>query len=159
MVAAPEGLLILGGGDYMKVKNLIPILVIGVFLSSFYVIFSNVELIFEKSKYVFPITVIGASVNIILNFLLIPKYGYEVAAYTTVIGYLIIAISHYFVSRRIVKEQLFNMKIICLLCLVLVIAAIVTMITYGMSSIYRYIIFVALGVIFVLTYKKSKSKG
>ena len=53
---APEGLLILGGNHYVETAELIPILISGIFFSSFYLVFSNVEFVYEKTQYVFPIT-------------------------------------------------------------------------------------------------------
>lgn len=105
---APEGLYILGGQKYMAALNIIPILVLGIFFSSFYFIFSNVEFVYEKNKMVFPITFLGAAINILLNYFWIPMYGYTAAAYTTLIGYLFIALCHYIVSVIILKKNIYN---------------------------------------------------
>jgi len=48
----------------------------------------------------------GAVVNVGLNFLLIPRYGYMAAAVTTLLGYLTLDIVAYAVSRRILKWKL-----------------------------------------------------
>lgn len=140
MLLAPEGLYILGGDRYLEAKSIVPILVVGIFFSTFYYVFSNIEFVYEKTKYIFPITVIGAFINVFLNYLLIPRYGYEVAAYTTLIGYIIIALSHYIVSYRIVKKDIFNIKrvsvwLICLIC-----GSAITTVLYSWFSILRYII-------------------
>jgi peptidoglycan biosynthesis protein MviN/MurJ (putative lipid II flippase) len=43
---------------------------------------------------------VSSAVNVGLNFLLIPEYGMWAAAWTTVAGYLILAVTIYFYSRR-----------------------------------------------------------
>ncbi|MCF8296628.1 MAG: oligosaccharide flippase family protein [Saprospiraceae bacterium] len=67
----------------------------------------------EKSKIVSYIMVFAAAVNIILNFWLIPKYGYLGAAITTLISYIIyftlayyFSQKHFYVKRKIYKNVL-----------------------------------------------------
>ena len=153
---APEGLLILGGSEYASTLNIVPILVVGIFFSSFYFLFSNVEFVYEKTQYIFPVTVIGASVNILLNFLLIPEYGYKVAAATTLIGYTIITFLHFVISKHMVEERLYDYKTILIYVILLVSVAIVSTFLYSICSIYRYIMIAIASVVLVaIIYKKD----
>lgn len=155
---APEGLYILGGEKYLVSLNIVPVLVVGIFLSSSYFIFSNIEYVKEKTKYVFPITAAGAIVNIALNWLLIPKFGYQAAAYTTFIGYLIIAVLHYCVAKKIAGQNIYDMKYICLLFAAFVTLAAVALVLYQLPWIVRYIVSLILLGISIYLYKSGKIK-
>jgi O-antigen/teichoic acid export membrane protein len=152
MLVAPEGLLILGGGKYISVKSLVPVLIVGVFFSTFYEIFSNVEFIYEKSKYIFPVTLLGAGVNILLNYFLIPIWGYKIAAYTSVLGYMIIAICHYILSYKIVGKNIFNIKNLGLAVCIFIGFATLSSLSYNLHWAVRYGAFLALLILGVFVY-------
>ncbi|MBQ5927246.1 MAG: polysaccharide biosynthesis protein, partial [Clostridia bacterium] len=161
MFLAPEGLFILGGRKYLQTLNIIPILIAGIFFSSFYFIFSNVEFLYEKTKWIFPITLIGAGLNILLNFLFIPKYGYKAAAYTTLISYMLVALFHYLVSLKIMKQNIYPMKSICLYVLLLISGAIASIFLYQLHFIVRYafLLIILIGVtVSALYFLKKKNK-
>lgn len=157
---APEGLLLLGGEKYLSSLNIVPILVVGIFLSSFYSVFSNIEFVQEKTKMIFPITLLGAAINIGLNFLLIPKFGYEAAAYTTFISYLVVAVAHFIVSYRIIKKDIYNFKILSLLIFIYVFLAMLSLILFRLNNIIRYIVINALivGLVVIIVIKKELLK-
>lgn len=139
---APEGLFILGGGnrEYLKALSIIPVLIVGIFFSSFYFVFSNIEFVYEKTKYIFPVTLAGTFFNIILNYLLIPKFGYSVAAYTTFIGYLFTAVCHYFISRRIVREDVYKINHIIICLVVFILLSFGGIILYNVHFIVRWLL-------------------
>ena len=159
MLLAPEGIYILGGEKYLEAISIVPILVLGAFLSSFYFIFSNVEFINKKANMVFPITVLGAGTNIALNWILIPKLGYEAAAYTTVIGYLVIAFCHYYYSYRIAKKNLFDMKFIASMLVALFIASVLCIFIYRTSLWIRYLLIATFLVTVIFLLKKYLGLG
>lgn len=139
MLLAPEGLYLLGGKKYLPALEIIPILITGIYFSTFYFIFSNIEFVYEKNKMIFPITLMGMSVNIVLNWILIPQYGYKVAAYTTFIGYLLIAFAHYFVSRKIIGKDIYNIKKIFFWVIILVFSSFAVIMLYKINNIVRYV--------------------
>lgn len=159
MLLAPEGIYILGGEKYLEAISIVPILVLGAFLSSFYFIFSNVEFINKKTSMIFPITILGAGINLVLNWILIPKLGYEAAAYTTVVGYLVIAFCHYYYSYRIAKKNIFDMKFIALMLIVLLIASMMCIFMYQISLWVRYMLIAAFLIAVVLLLKKQLGFG
>ncbi|MCR4660824.1 MAG: oligosaccharide flippase family protein [Clostridia bacterium] len=155
MLFAPEGVYILGGVDYLIALPIVPILICGTFFSSFYFIFSNVEFINKKTKIAFPITLTGALINISLNWCLISVYGYEAAAYTTLIGYVFIAICHYVYSRLIAKEKIFDMKTILALLFCLIGCTFGCIYIYKLSSWIRYLLIFFVGVISIIVFFKK----
>lgn len=125
MLVSPELVIILSRGRmeyYDAVYCVIPIVASGffVFLYNFP---ACVEYYHAKTKLIALCTAIAAAVNVILNYLLIEKNGYVIAAYTTLITYVIYFILHYFISRRIFKEKLYELSIF-IICGIMVIAAI-----------------------------------
>ena len=54
----------------------------------------------KKTNYIFAANVIGAVLNIVLNFAFIPSFGVEAAAYTTYVGYFVMAILLYVFAQK-----------------------------------------------------------
>lgn len=158
VLLAPEAVYFLGGNKYADTLPAIPVLVLGVFLSSFYYIFSNVEFVYEKNRYVFPITLCGGLLNIVLNYLLIPRFGYIAAGFTTVIGYLFISVAHYTVSRRLTRADIFGTKNILLYFGILAAVCASAEVLYR-HTVVRYVIIIAAAAAAIIIFiKKTKEK-
>ena len=91
MLFAPELIMIFADKAYADAVYVIPPVVAGYFFVMLYSLVSKVEFYYEKTKNVAAITVIASGLNIALNYLLIPKFGYVAAAYTTLICYMVMA--------------------------------------------------------------------
>jgi O-antigen/teichoic acid export membrane protein len=106
---APELMAFLAPESYHEGIYLIPIMVMGVFLTGLYCLFANVEFYYKSTKFIALNSILSATLNIILNYFFIIKFGYMAAAYTTVLSYLLQTILHYInyrrVSRRIYDEK------------------------------------------------------
>lgn len=76
-------------GDYVKASVVFPYLFLSPLLLMLFQILSNQFIIIKKSYLVTGSLIVGAVLNIILNYLLIPILNIEGAAIATVIGYLI----------------------------------------------------------------------
>lgn len=114
MLISPEIIKILGSESYWDAQYcVIPIIGAGYF-TFLYTIPSSVEYYYSKTKYIALGTMGAALLNIILNYIFIYRYGYVAAAYTTLFTYLIYFFTHYVISRKIFKENIFNFKIILL---------------------------------------------
>ena len=145
------------------VRYAMPILVLGIFFSSFYFIFSNIEFVYERTKLVFPITLLGAGLNIVLNYIFIPKMGYGAAAYTTLISYIVVALCHYFATLRIIKRNAYPMGAICLYLGVLIGATLLMPLIYQIHFLLRYLIVLlavaALGVVLLRGRRPAGNKN
>lgn len=105
---APEAIFILGGEPYMTgIWCVIPIAmgVIVQFIYSHYVI---IEMHLKKTIYVSIGTAVAAAVNVVLNIIFIPRYGFIAAGYTTLVSYLVLMLIHYAVVRFIFKIHLYD---------------------------------------------------
>lgn len=128
--AGPEVVYILGGSEYMVAQAVIPPVAASVFFSFLYTLLANIEFFFEANKFAMKISFVGAAVNVVLNFLLIPSFGFVVAAYTTLVSYIIYAAAHmlyvnYLIKKsgeeqRINNQMLFFLSIVStVLCLII----------------------------------------
>lgn len=83
--------------------NIVPIILLAYLFNGIYINFTAGIFIESKTQYVPYITGLGALVNILSNFLLIPILGITGAALATLASYLIMAIGLYFVSQKFYK--------------------------------------------------------
>ncbi len=102
--------LILRRTDYLEALHVVPMLLFGGLLLGVFYNLSVWYKLTDKTKSGAVITVIGAVVTIVLNWLLIPRLGYEGSAVTTLLVYLLMVIisfvwgqKHYYVPYRVVK--------------------------------------------------------
>lgn len=104
MVFAPEIIAIFAGGNYVDAIHVIPPVAISVFFIFLYSLFSTVEYYHQKTGRIAIATMIAAALNIVLNYLLIPVFGYYVAGYTTLISYVVLSVAHYVFYRMVIRE-------------------------------------------------------
>ena len=95
MLLTPELLLIMGGNYYLQAKYVMPPVMVGYIFQFVYSLYVNIEFYHKKQKSIAIGTIIAAIINITLNFIFIPKFGYIAAAYTTLIGYMTLFIIHF----------------------------------------------------------------
>lgn len=112
MFLAPEIMKILAPSAYQEGIYVIPSVIAGVFFSSLYYIFANVVYYYKKPKYVMIASVISAVSNVILNAVFIPIFGYLAAGYTTMVSYIIQVIIDYWAMKKIVKQDIYDMKFV-----------------------------------------------
>jgi len=88
------------GSEYWSGLNIIPIILLAYLINGMYVIFSAGIYIEEKSIYVPIITGLGALVNVVANFVLIPVLNITGAALATLASYFVMAIGYYYVTQK-----------------------------------------------------------
>ena len=123
VLVAPELMWIIAPPEYAEGVWVIPPLSTSVFFTFLYNLFGNIEFYFEKTKFVMVASVSGAIVNIGLNLLLMPKFGYLAAGYVTLVCYMLFALAHYIFMRKVCKDILktksvYNDKLILFISLV-----------------------------------------
>ena len=141
----PEIIWILGGKSYSDSVYCIPPLIASCVVQLIYTMYVNVEFYEKKTVGASVGTMIAAGVNILLNLALIPLFkekGHIVASYTTLAGYLLLLIIHYYLVKRLHMEHVFDRRF-----LVLVIAAVLVftvLVNYLYShTVLRYFVFAA----------------
>lgn len=110
MLIAPEILWFLGGDTYRNAKYVITPVAMGCVCQFLYTMFGNVEQFKKKTIGMASATVIAAAINYILNYLMIPRFGYFAAAYTTLVGYLCLLGMHMFLVFKIGLKTVYSYK-------------------------------------------------
>ena len=126
-----------------------------------YSLFSNIEYYFQKTRFIAFATCISAIVNLILNFIFIKIYGYYAAGYTTLVCYICLAVLHYIFYRKVLKEEniknnVYDIKMICLMSFIVIIGMTVFAVTYRYIFI-RYAILASILIITLIFRNKIKS--
>ncbi len=102
---AKEVVMLMTTKEYLRASSVIPILGLGFIVDGCCGIFSIGMHITKKIKALFPITLIAAVLNLILNYIFIPLYGMIGAAYTTLISYCLMAILIWYASQKVYAIQ------------------------------------------------------
>lgn len=110
MLFAPEILWILGGKSYEHSVGMIPVVMVSYVFVFVYSLYVNIEFFFKKQHVIAIGTVLAAVLNIGLNYLLIPIFGYYAAAYTTLIGYLFLYFYNYLNVKKMGKHYFYDTK-------------------------------------------------
>lgn len=103
---APEVVKIFAPKDYYDAIWIIPPVAMSVYFMFAYSMFAEFEFYYEKKIYISVSTVCGAVVNVILNYVFIKTFGYYAAGYTTLICYMIYAVLHYLVMKKVCREEI-----------------------------------------------------
>lgn len=157
---SPEVISILGTDDYLAAVYVIPVVTLGVYYTFVYDLYASVEFYFGATKYVMYASMSGAALNVILNAIFIPVFGFIAAAYTTLVCYAVFMIMHFLFSKKVLKDQgileaVYDDKTIFLLSTFISIFCLVSMLTFG-YPIFRIILIS--GIIVVCVIKREVIK-
>ena len=108
MLFSPELMLFFGGKKYCSAIYVIPPVMIGYVFQFVYSLYVNIEFYYKKQKYIAFGTIIACIINIVLNYIFIPKYGYISAAYTTLIGYMCLMFIHYIFVKHMKYDYYYD---------------------------------------------------
>lgn len=131
------------GHDYIGGLIIVPIILLGYVFYGLYTNFTAGIYIEEKTKYFPYVTGLGAIINIVVNFTLIPVYGIIGAALATLASYLCMAAGLYIVSQKFYRINYEYRKIITLILLlaVTIIALYYIQLNFGLILLHKIIIF------------------
>lgn len=119
ILLAPEVIAVLGTREYEEAKYVIPPVACSIFLMYLYNCFVNITYYYEENKKITMASIIAACLNIGLNLLMIPRYGYLAAGYTTLISYICLAIMHGVMQRSTlrkngIREEVYSIRVLTL---------------------------------------------
>ena len=125
VLLGPEAMYFLGGDEYAEAVDVFPSVACSVYFIFLYCRFADVEFFYGKSQYVLCASILCALLNIVLNWIFIPLYGFAAAGVTTLVSYIVDSFVHgCFVVHILGKRNacgLYNMKLILLISLGIVI--------------------------------------
>ncbi len=111
VLIAPELMRLLFTADYYEAVWCIPPVSVSIFFMFLYSTFVTVESYYEKTKYIMYVSVACGLINIGLNYLLIPVFGYIVCGYTTLFSYILFALFHYMCMQMVCNKAIPGTKI------------------------------------------------
>lgn len=97
----PDIVNIMAGGDFVIDRQLVLLIALGHIFLGIYSINGYVVDLSHKTTTFLVILIISASINMLLNFLLIPIIGLQGAALSTFVAYLIQAVVIYFLAQKL----------------------------------------------------------
>lgn len=150
---APEAIQILGGKGYESGVACVPPIVLGIVCQFIYTHYVNIELHLKKTLYVSIGTIGAALLNIVLNSVFIPKYGYVAAAYTTLASYFVLMIAHYLITRCVLKVKLYQDRFMFASLVVTFAFALIVEMTYS-SPLLRFGLILMGFISFVLAFRQ-----
>ena len=130
VLMGPEVVRIMATHDYMEAIYVIPPIIAGVFFQVQYYIYGNVVFYYKKPVFVMIGSVSATIINIILNYIFIPRFGYIAAAWTTLFAYIIQTLIDFFAMRFVVGRSLYDVKQILALSATIIIGSIVCVLIY-----------------------------
>jgi len=126
ILVAPEIITLFGPKSYGQASYVVAPVLVGIAFTMVYTLFVNLEVYFEKTFLVMGGSIMVALLNIILNKIFIPQYGFIAAAYTTLVSYILYSIIHYicvklFCRKLINMNDIYDLKFISFLSVVQII--------------------------------------
>lgn len=130
ILLCPEVLKICGSREFLEGIKLTPILAASMFMIFLYSFPANFEFYNQKTIHIATGTVLAGICNIILNFLLIPRYNMYGAAVATLISYTLLFIFHQLVCSKVIKNNYhYKLSLFIPYCLVVLLSSIVFYLT------------------------------
>ena len=154
----PEIIKILAAPAYYEAIWVVPPVAISILLLFYSQLFINVQFYYEEKMMLVWASIGAAVLNVVLNGLLIPVFGYVAAGYTTLLSYVVFAASNYIAVRHVAKKwevstEYFDLKGLMLILLGFAALAFTAMALYE-HPIIRYSIIVTVFVIMGIMHKK-----
>lgn len=158
MAVAPEIILLMAGPEYAQAIWVVPSVAMSILLLFYSQLFINIEFYYEEKTMLVWGSIGAALLNIVLNWLLIPRFGFVAAGYTTLASYIAFSISNYVTMRIITKRKqvacnYFDMRALCLIFVVFAALGFLAMALYNLPII-RYAIIAAVLVTLLILRKK-----
>lgn len=142
ILCAPEVVRFMATEEYLEAIYVIPPIIGGVFFQVQYYIYANIVYYYKKPKYVMYASLSATVLNLVLNYIFIKQFGFLAAGYTTIICYCLQAILDYLAMKKVVNEEIYNMRFIVCLSIVVIFIALFSNLLYS-YSIVRYCIIIA----------------
>jgi O-antigen/teichoic acid export membrane protein len=158
---APDIIRLMAPLEYSEAIWVIPPISLSIYFVFLFGLFVNVEFYFEENKFIMLASIITAILNIILNILFIPLFGYVAAGYTTLISYIIYSIAHFAFMNKILSRRninkIYQARKLLLFSLGLFILSWLITLTYELTII-RYLTFIIAIIVAVANRKKLQEK-
>lgn len=117
---APEIITIMAGKQYAAAIYVVAPVSMSLLLLFYSQLFINVEFYYEEKKMLVYASIGAAVLNIVLNYILIPVFGFVAAGYTTLVSYIVFALSNYYAMKMVLKNRNLSDNLYDYKCLILI---------------------------------------
>lgn len=161
IICAPEVIAIFAPKSYYEAIWIIPPVAMSVYFMYSYDLFAKFAFYYDKTTFIMIASVIGAALNIILNYIFINQFGYIAAGYTTLVCYIIYSVCHYLFMNIVCKKSCdgvkpYNLRYILLITVPFVIVGFAMLFTYNYLLL-RYLLIAVILVCAIILRKKLKN--
>ncbi|MDE5916918.1 MAG: oligosaccharide flippase family protein, partial [Oscillospiraceae bacterium] len=158
IICAPEVIAVFAPESYYEAIWIIPPVAMSVYFMYSYDLFAKFAFYYEKTTFVMFASIIGAALNVVLNYIFINMFGYIAAGYTTLFCYVIYSVCHYIFMNIVCNKfcdgvKPYNLIIILLITLPFLTLGFVMLFTYSYPLI-RYSLIVLILICAVIFRKK-----
>lgn len=105
ILLAPEAIRIFAPPSYFEAIWIVPPVALSVYFNFAYTLYATYQFYYKKTVFIAMASIVGAVLNVALNYWLIPIFGYMAAGYNTLICYIVYSSLHYLVMSRISKRE------------------------------------------------------
>lgn len=160
---APEIVTIFAPEAYYEAIYVIPPVAMSVYFMYMYDLFAKFAFYYEKTRFIMWASVVGAVLNVILNYVFIGIFGYRAAGYTTLLCYVIYSVCHYIFMNRVCdclceKVRPYDGKKLIAITLPFIAAGFLLLCTYDYPQI-RYGVIAVVCIGMIIWRKKLVNKG
>ena len=133
---APEIIRLMAGSQYTEAIGVVAPIAMSLLLLFYSQLFINVEFYYEEKHLLVAASIGSAVVNIVLNALLIPRFTFVAAGYTTLVSYILFAACNYFAMKRVLKKRgltdhAYSMKGLLSILVLFILSSFLGMALYG----------------------------
>lgn len=134
----PELMAFLAPESYGEAVWVIPPVALSVLVSMYVWLFVNVETFYEENGYVAIVSIGAAALNVFLNFVALPTFGFVAAGWTTLVSYVAMACGHAFFMSRVQSRHggcpVYSLRMLALLFVTTLVLSAVLMALYSVLS-------------------------
>lgn len=130
----PEVIKIIASPDYYEARWIVPSVAAAsyfIFVTGFY---GNVLFYYEKTKFIMAASMVAAILNVVLNYIAIPIWGYIAAAYTTLICQIAMLIAYYLFYRVQIRKagtgMIYNDKLLLVTSVIIILFSVLITLVY-----------------------------
>ena len=135
---APEIVRILATEEYYKGIYIMPPVAGGVYFIAVSNLYSDILVYLKRTKLIMVSSAIAATLNVILNYIMIETYGYMAAAYTTLLSYVVMAVLLSIWANREFKKHITEVDFVYDNKIILAMSIVTLVISLFAISVYDY---------------------
>lgn len=153
LTVSPELIYFFLTETYLPCILIVPPLVVAMFFQFIYLFFYDLEYYYKKPHWIAYASVVAAVLNLVLNFIFIPRFGYIAACYTTVASYFVLLLMNYIFAKKLGANRIYNVKLMIICCCFVVLYMVLTLTIY--ATLLRYLLLIVV-TLFLAVFESKK---